>query len=143
MPMLKHFVNFYSPGTFISEESTQDIKSWDVQKAMKMADAIAERYNATPYGFRFSTRERKDDDLDSSVTKTSHMYFLGGKIKTLKDIQAENDPSNRILISNMEINNIKRVVVNTNSYKSVLPLEKDDVVLNYTPPKRKESKTDG
>jgi hypothetical protein len=78
--MKKHFVTFCSPGTLVSETTTKDIDSWDVQEASKMARRIKERHGAVPYGFYFSTRERGEEDLDSTVTKTSHMYYLGGKI---------------------------------------------------------------
>ncbi len=47
MAMQKHFVTFYSPGTFVSEETTNPIGSWDVAAAMKMAHGIVERYAAT------------------------------------------------------------------------------------------------
>ena len=83
--MKKHFVTFLSPGTFVAEESTKPIDSWDVDKAVKMARSIKERHNARPYGFQFSTRERGPDDLDSKVTKQSGVYWLGGKVETRPD----------------------------------------------------------
>lgn len=131
--MKKHFVLFYSPGTFVSEITEKEIDSWDVDKAMEMARAIKERHGATPYGFRFTTRTRGENDLDSKVSKTSNMYFLGGKIRHLDFVILENKPDEQILISNMKINGWDRVIENTNSYKITQPLEKDDVVLDWTP----------
>lgn len=129
--MKKHFVTFYSPGTFVSESTTKDIDSWDVEKAKEMARSIVERHGAKPYGFRFSTRERTDSDLDSKTVARSGMYFLGGTVRHLDFIILENKPDEQILISNMKMNGWDRVVENTNSYKITQPLEKDDVVLDW------------
>ena len=113
--MKKHFVTFLSPGTFFAETTTKPIDSWDVDKAVEMARTVKERYNARPYGFRFSTRERGPDDLDSKEVKTSGVYFLGGKIETLKEVEARNDPKEEILRSNMRCNGWKKIVVNRRS----------------------------
>jgi hypothetical protein len=129
--MKKHFVTFYSPGTFISETTIKEIDSWDVDTAMKMARSIKERYNATPYGFSFSTRTCEETELDSHVSDTSGMYFLGGSVETLEEIKKRKDPSDEILISNMEINKWDRVIVNTNSWKITLPLGQNDRVLEW------------
>jgi len=131
--MKKHFVTFFSPGTFLSEETTKHIDSWDITQAINMVSSIKERCGATPYGFQFSTRKRKDDELDSYTTKKSGMYFLGGEILTLNTIKKLNNPEDKILISNMESNRFDKVIINTNSWKITLPFTKKDVLLNYTP----------
>lgn len=130
--MRKHFVRFYSPGTFVAETTEREIDSWNIDKAKEMARSCKERHGATPYGFRFVTYERKDNELNSK-TETSNMYFLGGKIRHIDFIILENNPEERILISNMKNNGWDRVIENTNSYKITQPLEKDDVVLDWTP----------
>lgn len=134
--MKKHFVIFESPGTFFHEKTEKPIDAWDVEKAAEMAHDITERYNATPFAFYFTTRERKDNELDSRVTKTSGRYFLGGKIETMEEIKARNNPDERILVGNMEANNYPSVVVNTNSWKCVQPLTTDDTVLDWKPRKK-------
>ena len=133
----KHFVTFYSPGTFVAEETTKPIASWDIAMATKMARDVVERYNATPYGFQFSTRSRGDDDLDSKETATSPFYHLGGKIETLAEVEARNDPKEEILRSNMRGSGIDQIVVNDNSWRSVKPLGKDDVLLDFKPKKHR------
>lgn len=137
--MQKHFVTFLSPSTFVAEETTRPIDTWDPNVAMEMAGEIVERYNATPYAFYFTTRERGDADLDSKVAKKSGAFFLGGDIETLADVEARNDPTENILRQNMRCNDIARIVVNRNSWKSVHPLREGDVVLDYTPPKREQA----
>lgn len=131
--MDRHFVTFLSPGTFVAETTEKPIDSWDVKKAQKMAHDIEERYGATPYGFRFTTRSRTDADLDSKVTATSGMYFLGGKIETLAEVEARNDPKEEILRSNMRGNGYDRIIVNDNSWRSTQPLRDGDTVLNWKP----------
>lgn len=128
--MKKHFVIFCSPGTLTAETSEKSIKSWNVDDAIKMSLEITERHGATPYGFYFITRERKSKDLDSKVVKNSGMYYLGGKIETLEEIKAKNNPEDKILISNMECNGYKKIVTNYNSYKWTQPLFDGDIVLN-------------
>lgn len=129
--MQKHFVTFYSPGTFVAETSIKEIESWDVQAAQRMADSISERYGAKPYGFRFSTRSRGPDDLDSSTTATSPMYYLPHcKVETLAEVEARNDPKERILLSNMRGNGYDRIIVTTEGWKCVQPLLANDVVLS-------------
>lgn len=130
--MEKHFVTFYSPGTFVAEDTSKPIDSWDPDVAKGMAKDITERYHATPYGFRFTTRRRKDDELDSCVVATSPMYYLGGVIETVEQVKARADGDrDRILISNMECNDWERVITNSNSWKWVQPLMDDDVVLEW------------
>ena len=129
----KHFVTFLSPGTFVAEETTRPVESWDVETAKAMARDVKERYDATPYGFYFSTRARDDDELDSRMTKRSGVYYLGGKVMTIAQLKGRGDPHDLILIRNMENNGWRRIIENTNSWKWTQPLNKDDTVLEFTP----------
>ena len=129
--MEKHFVTFFSPGTFVAEQTERPIEAWDVEAAKELARGIKERLNALPYGFRFSTRTRNDDDLDSQVTAQSAMYFLGGKVETLAEVKARATEKDRILVSNMEGNGYDRIITNDNSWRWTGPLGKDDVVLEW------------
>lgn len=127
--MKKHFVRFYSPGVFFSEMTEQPIKSWNVAEAVKRVAAVKKQWT-TPYGFCFVTRERGAKDLDSKITKTSGMYFLGGTIMTLDNVKARNNPEDHILISNMECNHFDMVIV-TSSGKVTLPFSEEDVIIPY------------
>lgn len=132
--MKKHFVRFYSPGTFVAETNELPIDAWNVNEAVKLASTIIQRYGARPYGFRFVTRERKDDELDSREVALSPQYFLGGTVETLEEIEARNDPADRILLSNMWGNGYAAVVTNDNSWRWTQPLQPDDVVLDVLLP---------
>lgn len=128
--LTKHFVEFFSPGTFVAETSIRPIESWDIATALKMACDINERYNATPYGFRFLTKSRGDDDLDSREVARSSMHYFGVRVLTRADIEARNDPKDTILLDNMRCNKWDRVVETTNGYKATLPLQDGDIVLS-------------
>jgi hypothetical protein len=137
--MEKHFVTFYSPGTFVSETSVKPIDSWDVELAKQMAGSITERYGATPYGFRFSTRTRGPDDLDSKQTASSKMYYLGGRLETLAEVEARADPKEDTLRWNMRVNGWDRIIVNDNSWRMTQPFLDGDTLLDWTPPPKVES----
>jgi hypothetical protein len=127
----KHFIRFFSPGTFMAETSELPIEKWDTNLAMKIARTVKERYGAVPYGFVFFTKARSDKDLDSKEVKTSNMYFLGGKVETLEEVEKRNDPKEEILRSNMRCNKYDKIIINTNSWKWTQPLGKKDVVLDF------------
>jgi hypothetical protein len=124
----KHYVTFYSPGSFVSETTKKEIDVWSVDLAIRMAKEIKERYNATPYGFSFQTSE--SDGWSPKTIKESGMYFLGGKLLTIDDIP--NTPENGILRDNMRYNNWDQIIENTNTWKIRLPFHKDkDTVLDW------------
>ena len=127
--MKANFVTFFSPGTFVNEESTMPIKYWDTDEALKIARGVTERYNAKPFGFQFFTKERGENDLDSKVTEKSHMYYIGGIIKNKSDVAKEYGEDS-VLYQNMVCNKFDRIVENNNSWKVVQRLLKGDVVLD-------------
>ena len=126
----QHYVTFYSPGTMVAETDSKKVDAWDVDQAVEMARSVEQRHGARPYGFCFSTRARGDADLDAKETARGPMYYLGGEVETIEEIEARGDPSERILLANMRCNGWNRVVVNTNSYRWIQPLKDDDVVLD-------------
>lgn len=127
--MKKHFVTFFSPGTMFSEESTEEIETWDVEEARKRADNIVERHDATPYGFQFVTRERGEEDFDSKETERSNMYYINCRVETLEEIEERNDPDESILRSNMRNNGYNRVAITTKGWKGTYPLRENDIVI--------------
>jgi len=135
--MKAHFITFLSPGSFFNEQTCLPITSWDVTKAMKMAERVTERHNATPFAFYFETRSRTAKQLDSKVSATSPKYYLGGKVETLAQVEARNLPDERILLGNMKCNGWERIITNTNSWKVTQPLMPDDIVLDWTPPAKR------
>jgi hypothetical protein len=137
--MQKHFVTFYSPGTFVAEQTERPIDSWNVEEASEMAHAITERYGAKPYGFQFTTRCRGDGDLDSKEIARSPFYHLGGRVETLAEVEARNDPKEETLRFNMRGNGYDRIVVNDNSWRSTRPLGETDVVLDWKPQPKPEA----
>lgn len=131
--MRQEFVEFFSPGTFVSETTRKPIDARSVDLACLMAREIKERHGTTPYGFRFVARERAEDELDAHDTDRSGFYYLGGVVETLAEVKARATDKDRILIQNMECNGWKRIVTNTNSWTITQPLMDMDVVLEWIP----------
>ena len=130
MFMSKHFVTFYSPGSFVAEQTTQPIDAWDNATALALASNLVERHGARPYGFRFTTRTRGDADLDSKVAATSPMHYFNAKIETMAEVEAREPGS--ILAKNMRCNGWSHIVTTLSGYRWSAPLKQDDVVLDAT-----------
>lgn len=124
-----HFVTFYSPGTFVAETTTRPVERWSPELATEMMVSIQERHGAVPYGFRFATRTRGPDDLDSKESARSPMYYVGGVVETLAEVEARNDPKEEILRSNMRCNGYERIWTTTKGWRWTQPLRADDIVL--------------
>lgn len=129
--MKKHYVTFLSPGTFVHEETTREIESWDVDNAVRMASEITERYGSKPFGFRFSTKERGDSDFEPRVTARSGTHFLRGRLMTAEDLEAEGDERNKTLVSNMRINGWNVIIRTETPWRSHNAFDADagDVLL--------------
>ncbi len=130
----KHYAEFFSPGTFVSETSVLPMETEDPKEAVARWNTITERYGAKPYAFQLFTQLHHDDVDDFKCRpkelRRSGMYFLGGTIRTAEEILAGTDPKEDILRSNVRCNDISAVVTNTNSFKSTHSFQKDDVVVH-------------
>lgn len=133
--VIKHYATFYSPGTFMPESSTVEFPSIDLKAIAKKAEGISERYGAKPFGFRVETQEYEKIEKDGKVFKTdtkttfsSGMYYLTGRVLTLKDVPDTEE--NSILRSNMESNK-KVCVENTNSYRHTTFFNKEDKIIDW------------
>ena len=122
--LTKNFVQFFRPGFMFSEEETVPIKSWDVNEALKI---IKDKNMKNIYGFRFLTRGREDDELDSQIIKQSGMYFFFFLVQSLKDIEDERNLENRTLIGNMKCNGWTHAIrIGNMAY----PFEEGDKILD-------------
>lgn len=133
----EHRVTFMSPGTFFSEATTQVIPSWDVAEACQRARNVVERYNARPYGFRFSTwlthppvpdGEGGELKVESRRVGESGLHFLGGEVKRYADIA--DTEANVILRTNLRGNDWPLLVEGKSPYLWSIPFRDDDVVVH-------------
>jgi len=126
----QNFVTFYSPGSFVAEDTTQPIDAWDIDEALRRLTKIKERYGATPYGFRFTTRGRGANELDSRQIAQSGTYYFGVRVRTLQEVEEANLPDEQILRSNMRGNGYDKVVTTTSGWRWTQPLAAGDTVLH-------------
>ena len=99
------FVRFYTPGLIVAETQTADVATLDPM-------AVAWPDNA----YAFTLHER-DDVVDGGETyrgearQVGPMYYHPeSRVMTAEEIAARNDPTDRILLSNMRGNQWPRVV---------------------------------
>lgn len=140
--MQQHYIEFYSPGTFVCETNLVACSAWDIEDAKRIASSIMQRHGARPFGFRFITRERSEEELDAKRVAQSPLYYLGGQILTLEDIEARGDPRDHLLLANMRNMGIHKIVENRNSYLFTGALAEGDVVLDFTMPQISEAQGD-
>ncbi len=124
--MKQDFVTFYSPGTFVAEQTTREVANWNVTKAVEMMPDIEERHGARPYGFQFYTKRRGWRDFEPKEIKRSGMYYVNCRVQTLEDIEAEGPV---ILLENMKCNGWDRVVSPREGWAWTQPLREGDIVL--------------
>lgn len=135
----KHYVTFLSPGTFMSEQTTKPIESWDPARAIALGEDVVERHDARPYGFVFETRLVSDPvpdgrgghlRVESKLLERSGTHFLGGKLRTFDEVESLADPKEEILLSNMRSNEMSIVCEVRRGYKSTHPFGERDVVVD-------------
>lgn len=130
MKIQTHYVTFLSPGSFMSEQTTEKVDSWDVQAAVERSKEIVERYSARPYAFHFQTKEFDSDTGRHEVIANSPTYYLGGVVYSYEEVVARNDPNESILRDNMKYNHMSHIIQFANPYRITQPFREDDIRLN-------------
>jgi hypothetical protein len=109
----KHFVQFFHVHLGMADSYELPIDTWHVETACDMARNLVRDGTLRPFGFRFITRERGPNDLDSKVAGKSQMYYLGGTVRTLKDVERDNRPDEAVMRDNIRTNGWYGVVHTT------------------------------
>lgn len=123
----EHLVEFIFPGSFFSESSVREHNDRNVHPTLP----------PHAFGYRFfdrdvyeCTREDGKKFQERGPMKNVSPWFYFGEVKTLADVErmAQQTPKRwDILLSNMRINEYKRVV--QTKYGQSIPLSDADVVL--------------
>lgn len=102
---LIHYLTYFYPGSFFSEEESKEIPKRNVASAIK---------GASPGAFAFQFYDRTKIVVDGEtlwgpVKNKSPKHYIGGRVYTLSEVEAT-FPTEKILISNMRGNGYKRVI---------------------------------
>jgi len=138
----KDYVVFFSPGTFVAEQTRKPIEGWDTRIAVQMAAEIVERYDATPYGFSFTTVRTLDPIPDSEggyfrveekVVKESGTYYIDGEVLTESDIRRRAEEFGGLkkldtLLFN--VRHMKHVVTGVATYRWWKPWQPGDAIVD-------------
>lgn len=109
-------VTFYSPGTFVPEDTNVYTDLTDPNEIKHLARSITERHGAKPFGFVLENTP-------------GVFYWLGGTIKTIDDVP--DTPENKTLRWNMIHNHMDRIIENNNSWRYTAEFRENDVLLEW------------
>ena len=123
----KTYIEFFYPGSFFSESSTQKVKTRDVSRVKVPKNA---------FGFKFFDilsvvvdAAGKKVLLTSERINVSPMHYYGGKPYTVAELKRE-FPNERTLISNIENNGYwKAIRCRTGNWQ---PFKKTDIFVEAT-----------
>ena len=121
--MLKHYVQYFSPGSFVSETSDKEIPSRSLDHVLPM------KKNSYSYGFLFFDREEtkiNGEVLKGKKKNYSSTHYIGGRKMNATEVKAE-VKNNATLLSNMKINEWKYVV--KTKFGQFMPFEKGDIMI--------------
>ncbi|KQW72338.1 hypothetical protein [Ensifer sp. Root127] len=124
----KH-IRFLFDASFKSTEYVVETSSWDVEAAAGIAHRLTLERGVQPYAFWFESREPGH----GPEPKISGTYYLGGKLQTLDELRAENDPSAVIMIHHLEARGIERVVTTNCPCLASFPFRDGDHILEWEP----------
>lgn len=125
--MLKHYAEFYSPGSFFNETDIVPMDCRSVDEAINKAPKTA-------FAFTFFDREELEqvgEVLRGHSKNRSQRYYLGGDLLTVEQVKAQ-VPNSDILVNNMECNGWKQVI--RTPFGNFQPLHEGDVVLQVKQP---------
>lgn len=122
--MQTHFVTFLMPGPFVATKIRRPIGSWDVEEARQMAATLRNTRGDGPYAFYFTTEE-----CGYQVDDASPHYYLGGEIYTLGQVEARQDPSERVLLANMHGSGLEAVIQTAGRDSIIRPFRSSDHLL--------------
>jgi len=105
--MLKHYVEFLYPGSFMSETEVKNCSHRDPKRMLKAAGKQC-------FAFRFFDQEvvnKEGEELRGKAKNYSGHYYPNAEILTIDDVKALTPRKDyKILISNLEMNDWDPVV---------------------------------
>ncbi len=116
----KTYVEFFYPGVFLSESSSQEVESRDVSK-LEIPEGV--------FGFSFydiTTTAVDGETLTGKAKNRSKSYVIAERVMTLEDVKKE-VPNSDILQSNMKMNGWDQVARTVHG--SFQPVDDNTIVI--------------
>jgi hypothetical protein len=129
--MLKHYIMFFDPGAYVTENTAQEVKDRDPNK-VNVPDSC--------YAFQFFDRNEivDGDEVLKGEPKNYSGHYYFGKILTLAELKRK-FPEERTWISNMECNHWDYVVhTRCGNFRTFSGL--DEIVNEEIKPKKESDK---
>jgi hypothetical protein len=124
-------VIFSIPLMRTQNEVREPISSSNIEEAREIGCRLAAEFGVSPVSFVFAI------DITGSDQKPkegySRRYFLGGDVRTIKDVQRDKKPTERILLDRMRREGFDRVLTIKGAVTMNFLIGKDDIVLEPLP----------
>ncbi len=105
-------VTFYRPGSFFSEESTQEVTTHDPKEIAKLAPEHSFCFTIRDYVAKTTIVDGEEFEKTEAEGESTGRFYIGGSVYTVDEMRAQfgEDSDKRILISNMESNGWPAVI---------------------------------
>ncbi len=136
----QHEVTFLTMGKLTAKRWCRPIALWDSTTACRMLHAISDHEGSRPFAFFFTSWRVEPDRVSETsgvvkgkreLIRTSSLFFVSGTVKTLGEIEEQDDGRARILIQNLRAerrsDQTRAITVNNTSYH---PLSTGDANLD-------------
>jgi len=122
-------VTFYTPGSFMPNESSKVVETHDPTEIAGMAPKHAFCFTIEDFVEKTTTVDGEDFKKTEQVGATSGRFYLGGDVYTVAELKAKfgDDSRHQTLISNIEGSYPKAIQCRTGNWQ---PFSDDDTYLD-------------
>lgn len=125
-------LNYFFQDTSRPDEVVMDLSAFDIGEAIEIAESSMDEWGDQPFAFQFVNRYLKENGRYSH--QFSPTYYLGGRVRTIQEIQSADKPDERELLRKMALCRCDKVITTVTPCPVTLPFARDGVVLEWEAP---------